>query len=162
MASEVASDTTPGRPRPLAERLRDTRRLLETEVDAWVATADRDGVPHQVPLSFHWDGSVFLLATSATSRTGRNLLANGRVRLALGTTRDVVVVAGTATRVDRADLGPGRAAGFASATGFDPYDRSGHYPDHEYFEVRPARIQAWREAAEHDGRDLMRAGRWLG
>lgn len=30
-----------------------------------------------------------------------------------------------------------------------------------YFRVTPQRLQAWSEANELDGRDLMRDGRWL-
>ncbi|MBM0226396.1 MULTISPECIES: hypothetical protein [Micromonospora] len=41
------------------------------------------------------DGTAFLISTPRDSVTGRNLLADGRVRLSLGPTRDVVVIDGT-------------------------------------------------------------------
>jgi hypothetical protein len=59
------------------------------------------------------------LSTPHDSVTGRNLLADGRVRLSLGPTR-VVVVDGTAEPVDIADLSPRTGDAFATKTGFDP------------------------------------------
>ncbi|MBB6343714.1 pyridoxamine 5'-phosphate oxidase family protein [Nonomuraea muscovyensis] len=145
-------------PRELEERLRDTRARLESDVDLWVATPGSPGV-HLIPLSYLWDGTAFLISTPHTSVTGRNLLADGRVRLGLGPTRDVVVVDGIAEPVDLADLAPETGDAFAAKTGFDPRELDEPY---QYFLIRPRRIQAWREANELRGRDLMRDGRWLG
>jgi hypothetical protein len=145
-------------PRGLEERLRDTQAKLETDIDLWVATAGSGGA-HLIPLSYLWDGSTFLISTPRASATGRSLLANGLVRLGLGPTRDVVIVDGTAEPVDVAELGPATGDAFAAKTGFDPRELDEPY---QYFLIRPARIQAWREASELTGRDLMRDGRWLG
>ncbi len=145
-------------PRGLEERLSDIRAKLETDVDLWVATPGTRGV-HLIPLSYLWDGSTFLISTPRASVTGRSLLAGGRVRLGLGPTRDVVIVDGTAEPVDVADLGPAAGDAFAAKTGFDPRELNEPY---QYFRIRPLRIQAWREANELPGRDLMRDGRWLG
>ncbi|WP_392842469.1 pyridoxamine 5'-phosphate oxidase family protein [Streptomyces sp. LN500] len=145
-------------PRGLEERLRDTRAKLESDVDVWVATSSSRGGVHLIPLSYLWDGTAFLISTPRASVTGRNLLAEGRVRLSLGPTRDVVVVDGIAERVDIADLGPETGDAFATKTGFDPRELDEPY---QYFLIRPRRLQAWREANELLGRDLMRDGRWL-
>ncbi|HUR00961.1 MAG TPA: pyridoxamine 5'-phosphate oxidase family protein [Nonomuraea sp.] len=145
-------------PRELEERLRDTRAKLESDVDLWVASPGSAGV-HLIPLSYLWDGTAFLISTPSASITGRNLLADGRVRLGLGPTRDVVVVDGTAEPVNLADLAPETGDAFAAKTGFDPRELDEPY---QYFLIRPRRIQAWREANELRGRDLMRDGRWLG
>ncbi|MBT2231629.1 pyridoxamine 5'-phosphate oxidase family protein [Nonomuraea sp. NEAU-A123] len=145
-------------PRELEERLRDTRAKLESDVDLWVATPGSAGV-HLIPLSYLWDGTAFLISTPSASVTGRNLLADGRVRLGFGPTRDVVVVDGTAEPVNLADLAPETGDAFAAKTGFDPRELDEPY---QYFLIRPRRIQAWREANELRGRDLMRDGRWLG
>jgi hypothetical protein len=145
-------------PRGLEDRLRDTRAKLETDVDLWVATRGTRGV-HLIPLSYLWDGSTFLISTPRSSATGRSLSADGRVRLGLGPTRDVVIVDGTAEPVDIADLGPATGDEFAAKTGFDPRGLDEPY---QYFLIRPQRIQAWREANELPGRDVMRHGRWLG
>src|SRR6266540_4759879 len=83
-------------PRSPEQRKGDTLHRLAHDVDAWVATADPAGVPYLVPLSFLWDGETFLISTAATNPTARNLRANGRVRLTVGPTRDVVLVEGTA------------------------------------------------------------------
>jgi hypothetical protein len=144
-------------PRGLEERLRDTREKLENDTDLWVATPGTRGV-HLIPLSYLWDGSTFLISTPHASVTGRNLLADGRVRLGLGPTRDVVIVDGTAEPVAIADLEPATGDAFAAKTGFDPRELDEPY---QYFLIRPRRIQAWREANELPGRDLMRDGRWL-
>ncbi|MET9624646.1 MULTISPECIES: pyridoxamine 5'-phosphate oxidase family protein [unclassified Streptomyces] len=145
-------------PRGLEERLRDTRARLESDVDVWVATPGSPGV-HLIPLSYLWDGDAFLVSTPRASVTGRNLLADGHVRLGLGPTRDVVVVDGTAEPVELADLAAGTGDAFAARTGFDPRELDEPY---QYFLIRPRRVQAWREANELRGRDLMRDGRWLG
>jgi hypothetical protein len=136
------------------ERRKDTLRRLEHDEDAWVATAG-DGGPHLVPLSFLWDGDTLLLATPASSPTGRNLRDAGRVRLAIGPTRDVVMVEGVAEVLAQVPGELGDA--FAARTGFEPRRLTGY----AYYRVRPVRIQAWREANEIAGRDLMRDGRWL-
>jgi hypothetical protein len=146
-------------PRGLEERLRDTRARLASDIDLWVATSGSPGGVHLVPLSYLWDGTAFLVSTPRASVTGRNLLADERVRLSLGPTRDVVVVDGTAEPVDIAGLSPEAGDAFAARTGFDPRELDAPY---QYFRIRPRRIQAWREANELRGRDLMRDGRWLG
>ncbi|MET7364405.1 pyridoxamine 5'-phosphate oxidase family protein [Streptomyces sp. NPDC005566] len=146
-------------PRGREARLRDTRAKLENDVDLWVATSGSPGGVHLIPLSYLWDGTAFLVSTPRASVTGRNLLADHRVRLSLGPTRDAVVVDGIAEPVDVDGLAPGRGDAFAARTGFDPRGLDEPY---QYFLIRPRRIQAWREANELRGRDLMREGRWLG
>jgi len=136
------------------QRKKDTLHRLEHNEDAWVATAG-DGGPYLVPLSFLWDGGTLVLGTPASSPTGRNLRDTGRVRIGIGPTRDVVMLDGTAEVIEEVpgDLGDA----FAARTGFDPRTLTGY----AYYRVRPVRIQAWREANEIAGRDLMRDGRWL-
>ncbi|MEV0156539.1 pyridoxamine 5'-phosphate oxidase family protein [Micromonospora sp. NPDC050686] len=146
-------------PRGIAERLRDTRARLENDVDLWVATSGPRGGVHLVPLSYLWDGTALLVSTPRDSVTGRNLRADGRVRLGLGPTRDVVMIDGIAEALGPADLTPSMREAFAAKTGFDP---AGLAESYQYFLIRPRRIQAWREANELPGRDLMRDGRWLG
>lgn len=145
-------------PRGFEQRLRDTHARLENDVDLWVATAGTPGGVHLVPLSFLWDGDALLVSTPRASVTSRNLLADPRVRVGLGPTRDVVLVDGTAEPVDIAELGAGTGDAFAAKTGFDPRKIDRPY---QYFRIRPLRVQAWREANELPGRTLMRDGRWL-
>ena len=149
--------TTP-LPRARGQRRRDTEHRLAHDVDCWVATASTDGVPHLVPLSFDWDGAALLLATPTASPTGRNLAAAGIARVALGVTRDVSLLECDVEVVELDALDDAHADGFATRTGFDPRDETTSY---RWFRLRPRRIQAWREADELRGRELMRDGIWL-
>ncbi len=145
-------------PRTPRQRRQDTLSRLEQDVDAWVATADGGtGTPYLVPLSFLWDGSTLLLATPAASPTGRNLQATGKVRIGVGATRDVVLIEGTAQTLTAADLPDGVGDAFAAKTGFDPRTLSSYL----YFRISPRRLQAWREADELEGRELVRDGEWI-
>ncbi|MER5832274.1 pyridoxamine 5'-phosphate oxidase family protein [Streptomyces sp. NPDC002130] len=145
--------------RSAEQRKKDTLHRLDHDVDAWVATADgASGQPYLVPLSFLWNGSYLLFATPASSPTERNLAASGRARVGIGPTRDVVMVEGTVETVQPGELTEQDAELFAAKTGFDPRRLATPYL---YFRVVPRRVQAWREADELDGRELMRDGRWL-
>ncbi len=150
----------PPPPRAAAERVRDVRTMLGREIDCWVATVDpATGAPHLIPLSFDWDGAALLLATAERSIAGRGLASGTGVRIALGSTRDVVMVDGAVETIATADLDPAAADRFAERTGFDPRQTSRRYL---FFRVVPSRIQAWREENELRGRDVMREGRWVG
>ncbi|MEU9627289.1 pyridoxamine 5'-phosphate oxidase family protein [Streptomyces luteogriseus] len=150
---------TPAPVRSAEQRKKDTLHRLDHDVDAWVATADgASGTPYLVPLSFLWNGSYLLFATPASSPTGRNLAASGRARVGIGPTRDVVLVEGGVETVQPGELTEQDAELFAAKTGFDPRRLATPYL---YFRVVPRRVQAWREADELDGRELMRDGRWL-
>jgi hypothetical protein len=142
-----------------AERKKDTLHRLENDVDAWVATAGPRGEgPCMVPLSFLWDGETLLISTAAAAPTARNLLADARVRIGVGLTRDVVLIEGTAQPITPEELPKETGDAFAVKTGFDPRTLSSPYL---YFRIRPVWVKAWREEDELEGRDLMRDGRWL-
>jgi hypothetical protein len=145
--------------RPAQQRKADTLRRLENDVDTWVATADpATGVPYLIPLSFLWDGATVLISTPATSPTSRNLRATGRVRLGIGPTRDLVLIEGAVqTETAAAEIPAETGDAFAAKTGFDPRELTGY----AYFRIRPQRLQAWREANELTGRDLIRGGGWV-
>ena len=146
-------------PRTQQERKQDALDRLAHDVDAWVATADPgSGAPYLVPLSFLWDGATLLLATPTASPTGRNLLATGRVRLGIGPTRDLVLVEGSVEATPATEVPAPAGDAFAAKTGFDPRELATPYT---YFRVTPLAVQAWREADELAGRELMRGGRWL-
>ncbi|MYS85611.1 pyridoxamine 5'-phosphate oxidase family protein [Embleya scabrispora] len=149
----------PSPPRTAEQRKQDTLDRLEHDVDAWVATADaKTGTPYLVPLSFLWDGSTLLIATASASPTARNLLAGGTLRLGIGPTRDVVMIEATAEPLTTTEI-PGDAADdFAATTGFDPRTLTTSY---HYFRIRPNLVQAWREANEIEGREVLRDGTWL-
>ncbi|MEU0781042.1 pyridoxamine 5'-phosphate oxidase family protein [Streptomyces sp. NPDC006173] len=145
--------------RTAKQRKQDTIARLENDADTWVSTADSTGgTPYLVPLSYLWDGTTLLMATPAKAPTGRNLRSSGTVRLGIGPTRDVVVIDGTVETLEADALADGVGDAFATRTGFDPRELTAHY---QYFRVTPRRVQAWREADEIAGRDLMRGGAWL-
>lgn len=143
-------------PRTLEQRIADTRRRLETEVDAWVATVDEDGEPRLSLLSILWSEGALLVATSTSGASGRNLSARATVRLGLGQTRDVVLIDGAVEVLPEAGAAEGDA--FAAHAGFDPRP----IPGFAFFRVRPRSIQAWREEDELAGRWILRDGEWLG
>jgi hypothetical protein len=146
-------------PRSRQQRKQDALNRLEHDIDAWVATADGgSGIPYLVPLSFLWDGTTLLVATPSSSQTGRNLRGNGKVRLGIGPTRDVVLIEGTARSLATAEITDDVGDAFAAKTGFDPRELTSTYL---YFRIHPQRLQAWREENELEGRELMRGGRWI-
>ncbi|MFC0531990.1 pyridoxamine 5'-phosphate oxidase family protein [Phytohabitans kaempferiae] len=144
-------------PRSGPDRKRDTLARLANDIDVWVSTAGPDGVPYLVPLSFSWIAGGLLLATPEKSVTGRNLRASGVAHLALGPTRDVVLVEGTVTAYSREEVPAELAERFAR----EHWDARESKPPYGYFLVTPRRIRAWREENELTGREIMRDGEWL-
>jgi hypothetical protein len=145
-------------PRTRPQRKQDTLNRLVQDEDLWVATANPDGTPYLIPLSFLWDGITLLISTPAASPTSRNLQSTGKVRVCIGPTRDVVLIEGTAHPIPAAELPADVGDAFATKTGFDPRTLTTPY---RYFHIRPQLLQAWRESNELTGRTLMRDGQWL-
>lgn len=143
--------------RSTAERLADTRAMLEREVDCWVASSSGEGVPHLVPLSFGWQDGVVTMSTPLGYRTSRNLAARPEVRLSFGGLRDVVLMHGEATVRDLAETPDEVVDEFSRMAGFDPRKHDGY----AFIEVRPRRVLAWRQENELEGRVLMRDGVWV-
>lgn len=143
--------------RSTSQRVEDVRTKLQSEVDIWVASSSATGDAYLLPLSFYWNGTSLTLATPKQSRTARNLRRAGWARLALGPTRDVVIVEGPVREIAVAD-DASLAEAHAQAAGFD----ARHEPGYVFIQVRPNRIQAWRNPAELVERDVMRDGEWLG
>lgn len=158
MIGSVPAMTINGTPRTPEQRRRDVLRRLEREIDIWVATADADGVPCLVPLWFAWDGEALWLSTRTGNPTGRNLRDGGRTRLALGDTRDVVLIDGDVSVFPSEQVPAAAAEGFLAKTGWDPRADSSSYA---FFRVRPRAVQAWHEVRELTQRHLMRNGIWL-
>ena len=144
-------------PRSRAQRRLDTLDKLRSDVDLWVASADETGGAYLVPLSFVWDGTTLTIATPRTGRTARNLVRARWARVALGPTRDVVILEGP---VEELAVGtdPDLEDAHAAATGFDPRTLAEEYV---YLRITPDSVQAWRESNELAGRRLMRRGEWL-
>jgi Pyridoxamine 5'-phosphate oxidase len=147
----------PAPPRPRSQRRSDALERLRGDVDLWVASADAEGNAYLIPLSYYWDGERLTIATPRVSRTGRNLVRAGWARVALGHTRDVVVVEGPVEEVP-IEANTALADLYAQATGWDPRLEP---EEHVYLKLTPRTVLAWRESNELKGRRLMRDGEWL-
>ena len=142
-------------PRSTAQRKADVLKKLQDDVDLWVASASATGEAHLVPLSFYWDGARLIFATPENSPTARNLRRAGVARVALGPTRDVVIIDGSLEFIPVPEAAPELVETHAMACGFRPGLRS------VYIRLTPIRVQAWREVDEIPGRDAMIDGSWL-
>src|SRR3712207_5766519 len=139
-------------------RKADTLAMLATPaIDVWVATASAAGAPHLVPVSLAWVDERVVIAVEGSSATARNLTASGTARLAVGPTRDVVVI--DAVLEEAVDVVADEALGaaYVAQADWDPRRSTGYV----FLVLRPVRVQAWREANEIAGRTLMRDGTWL-
>jgi hypothetical protein len=144
--------------RSSAQRKADILVRLENDIDAWVASSDQHGgPPYLIPLSFLWTDETLLFATAETTITGRNMDTTGRVRIALGHTRDVILIDGTADSVPVDGLPAATADAYTAKAGWEPREDR----HNRYYRVRPTRILAWREVDEYEDAAVMRDGRWL-
>ena len=155
MPADVGPEPPPAR--STAQRKADALARLRGDVDLWVASADADGNAYLIPLSYYWDDEALTIATPRTSRTAKNLIRAGWARVALGHTRDVVIVEGS---VEAIPIGADAALenAHAEASGFDP---RAEVEEYVYLRITPDSILAWRESNELKGRRLMRDGEWL-
>ena len=130
--------------------------LITPAIDVWVATSS-GSTPHLVPLSLAWVDDRAVIAVDATSPTARNLAESGIARLAVGPTRDVVMI--DAQLEKTVDVAADTALGerYVAQADWDPRTSPGYV----FMVLRPVRLQAWREVNEIRGRTLMRDGSWL-
>ena len=144
-------------PRDRATRKVDALSLLTAPAaDVWVSTASADGEPHLVPLSLAWVDDRAVIALDSGSVTARNIAAGGRARLAVGPTRDVVLMDAALERSVGVDDDAAIGEAYASQADWDPRGLTGYV----FLVLRPIKIQAWRESNELAGRVLMRDGVW--
>jgi hypothetical protein len=144
--------------RPTAQRRADALDKLENDNDVWVATAAGDAA-YLIPLSLCWLNGQVVVTTPAHSPTARNAAASGQARLALGDTRDVVMIdASVASVVSQPDADPALVEAFRNRTGWAPDESEGNYV---YLRFQPRRVQVWRDVEELSGRTVMRDGTWL-
>lgn len=142
-------------PRTREQRILDTRRRLEQDIDAWVATSN-GARPWLIPLSFLWYADRLVFATDACSPTASNIRQVPQVRVALGHSRDVVMVDGVGDLSPSSDLAGAELAAYRAKHGSDPRT----WAD-TVIRVAPVRIQAWREENELAARALMKDRSWL-
>jgi Pyridoxamine 5'-phosphate oxidase len=142
--------------RTLAERREAALEHLRSNTNLWLATASDGRGPHLIPVSYWWDGARLTTATSKNSRTARNLRAQPKVRAAIGSTGDVLMIDAMAEMVSWDDIGETEADGYAQASGV-PRSVAGFV----YVRLVPQRMLVWKGPAEFSGRTVMRAGEWL-
>jgi hypothetical protein len=145
-------------PRDLATRKADALAQLATDaIDVWVATASEAGEPHLVPVSLAWVDERVVTAVPGSSVTARNLTSSGTARLAVGPTRDVVMIDAVLERAVDVAADEALGAAYVAQADWDPRRSEGYV----FLVLRPVRVQAWREVNEMAGRTLMRDGQWL-
>ena len=143
--------------RDAATRKADTLAMLATPaIDVWVATASAAGAPHLVPVSLAWVDQRVVIAVEGSSVTARNLTASGTARLAVGPTRDVVMIDAVLEKAVDVAADEALGAAYVAQADWDPRRSTGYV----FLVLRPVRVQAWREANEISGRTLMHDGRW--
>lgn len=147
-------------PRSAEQRRSDALvKLTARHPDLWIASSSSSGRVHLVPLSFAWDGEHIIIATETASLTTRNVSGSQVARLALGATRDAVMIDVSLASVTPLSETPSEIKDrYAAQADWDPH--FGGW-DFVYLLLRPERIQAWREADEIEGRTVMRQGSWL-
>jgi pyridoxamine 5'-phosphate oxidase-like protein len=139
-------------------RKADTLAMLATQaIDVWVATASAAGAPYLVPVSLAWVDERVVIAVEASSVTARNLTASGEARLAVGPTRDLVMIDAVLEKAVDVAADDALGAAYVAQADWDPRRVTGYV----FLVLRPVRVQAWREANEIPGRTLMRDGTWL-
>jgi len=139
-------------------RKADTLAMLASgAIDVWVATASAAGTPYLVPVSLAWVDERVVIAVEGSSVTARNLTESGAARLAVGPTRDVVLIDAVLEQAVDTAADDALGTAYAAQTDWDPR-RS---PGYVFLVLRPVRVQAWRESNELAGRTLMRDGTWL-
>jgi hypothetical protein len=134
-------------------------KLTAINTNVWIASASSTGAVHLIPVSHTWNGSQVVVATEPTSRTVANATSNGQVRLALGDTRDVVVIDAVLAEAIPATGAPAALVdAYSTQAGWDPRTDGGEYV---FLVLAPERIEVWKESEELAGRTVMRDGSWL-
>jgi hypothetical protein len=134
-------------------------KLTAKDTNVWVASASPKGDVHLVPVTHTWNGSQVVLATGPKSSTVAHVTSNRRARLALGETRDVVMIdAVLVEAIPAADAPANLADAYAAQAGWDPRTDSDNYI---YLVLGPERIQVWKEGEDSAGRTVMQNEQWV-
>src|SRR5699024_2721720 len=113
-------------PRDAVARKSDTLAMLATPaIDVWVATASGAGAPYLVPLSLAWVDERVVIAVDGSSPTARNLTASGEARLAVGPTRDVVMIDAALEKDVGVESDGALGAAYAAQADWDPRGNTG-------------------------------------
>jgi hypothetical protein len=145
--------------RSTEQRRHDALYQLCHERDVRVATASPKGVPHLVPVSLCWVDGRVIVAVPRSSPTAKNVGSTGRARLAIGNTRDVLMIDAEGVIVPPEDDSTSRLlTAFHERTGWNVAVDPG---DYVILQFTPRRMQAWRNVEEISGREILGDGTWL-
>ena len=111
-----------------------------------------------MPLSLCWHDGKVVVAVEGRSRTARNASVSGQARLALGPSRDVVMIDAAAAVVACSGADPALSGAYRDRTGWVPGADGGEWV---FILLQPTAMQVWREVDEIAGRTVMRDGAWL-
>ncbi len=145
--------------RSTAQRRDDALARLQTDPNAWVATATAAGAPHLVPVSLCWHHDAILLATRADRPLAQDVIASSRARVGLGDGDDVVLIDADAHSTNWADADSAHRRAFIDRTGWDPGEQPGRWV---LLHLQPETVRVWRTIAENlNGSVVMKNGTWL-
>jgi len=142
--------------RSLSQKKIDSLFHLEHDIDLWISSSSSKGDPYLVPLSFWWNGMSLFISTVLKNQTAQNIISTGKVRVALGHTRDVILITASAILLEQSAIGE-CADAFTKKCGWDPREEKGY----RFFKLVPQKIEVWKELNEHADRLLMEDGKWL-
>jgi hypothetical protein len=125
----------------------------------WVATASRSGDPHLVPLSFAWREGRVIICSGEGFRLTKDLVEGSGASLAIGDTRDVVLIrASVEASWPAGEQPPEVSKRFATQADWDPSRLGKAF---RYFLLKPERIDVWRQPDEMADRTIMRCHAWV-
>jgi nitroimidazol reductase NimA-like FMN-containing flavoprotein (pyridoxamine 5'-phosphate oxidase superfamily) len=114
---------------------------LATDRTFWLSTTRPDGRPHARPAWGVWVGGTLYCGGGERTRWVRNLAADPRLTVHTESGEDVVILEGTAERIDAETAGASLAR-----TVDDAYEvKYGIRHGTPFFAVRPETVLAWRD-----------------
>jgi PPOX class probable F420-dependent enzyme len=125
-------------------------RLLREESIVWLSTVRADGSPHLVPIWFSWDGEQLFIASKPEAVKVRNLRANPKLMVALGSPDDdfdvgLIEAEATIPAASTAELlPPGHLAKYARQMALVGLDEPTYLATYSQpILVRPTRFLPW-------------------
>ncbi|HEY0444636.1 MAG TPA: pyridoxamine 5'-phosphate oxidase family protein [Candidatus Limnocylindrales bacterium] len=125
-------------------------RLLREESIVWLSSVRADGSPHLVPIWFSWDGEQLFIASKPEAVKVRNLRANPKLMVALGSPDDdfdvgLIEAEATLPAASTAELLPrGHLAKYARQMALIGLDEATYVATYSQpILVRPTRYLPW-------------------
>jgi general stress protein 26 len=117
---------------------------LRNALNYWVATIGPDGAPHVRPVDGVWVDGALCFGGSPETRWVRNLMADPRVSVNLGSEEEAVILQGTAEHVADPDHPLAPQVPAASKAKYPQYYTTDEAPPSlPFWCLRPTRVYAW-------------------